>query len=138
MSIYLEYSGLLDVTVHSENYKMIYENTLLNREKQNIDQPLNQMSQVKVDIGGSHEGCDDSVPEVRVDSGQVPEGAIVTSSSYLTFIPQGCDDPEEVRVAAGEVLEGALITHTESDGKYPFNACQAWKIITDSNQVSSK
>ena len=36
----------------------------------------------------SPEGCDDSVQEVRVDAGQVPEGAIVTSSSslYLRFV----------------------------------------------------
>ena len=90
---------------------MVYENTLQNGEKQNKDQPLNQMSQVKVDPRGSQEGCDDPVQEVKVDAGQVFGGAIFTSSSYLTFIPQGCDDSEEVRVAAGQVLGVPFLPH---------------------------
>ena len=60
---------------------------------------------------------------MRVAAGQVLEGAIVTSSSYLTFIPQTCDDLEEVRVAAGQVLKGAIVSDTESDGLYPNNHC---------------
>ena len=97
---------MLDVTVYSENYKMIYENTLLKREIQNKNLPLNQMLQVKVNPRGSDEGCDDPV--------------------------------QEVRVAAGQVLEGAIVSDTESDGLYPNNACQEWKIITDVNLVCFK
>ena len=42
-----------------------------------------------------------------------------------------------MRVAAGDILEGAIVTDTESDGNYPNNACQEWKIITVDNEVLS-
>ena len=51
------------------------------------------------------------VQEVRVSAGQVPEGTIVISSSYFTFVPQSCDEPpQEVMVTTGQVPEGAIVT----------------------------
>ena len=51
-----------------------------------------------------------------------------------------CDSIEsivqEIVVAAGEVLKDALTTDTESDGLYPNNARQEWKIVTDENNVN--
>ena len=50
--------------------------------------------------------------------------------------PNFCDDPvQEVVVAANETLEGAIVSHTESDGLYPTNSCQDWKITTVESQV---
>ena len=46
----------------------------------------------------------------------------------------GCES-EEIEMAAGEMFQGALVTQTGSDGSYPDNACQEWKITTTENQV---
>ena len=46
-----------------------------------------------------------------------------------------CARPREVRVAPGQLLPATLVTHTEPDGYYPNNACQAWNIIASDEQV---
>ena len=59
---------------------------------------------------------------------------------YTSEMNHGCDEYrliQEIQIATGQVLPGALVTNTESDGDYPNNACQQWKIIADENQVRS-
>ena len=47
---------------------------------------------------------------------------------------EGCDI-QEVNVGEEEELKDAIATATESDGKYPNNACQEGNMITSPSQV---
>ena len=51
--------------------------------------------------------------------------------------PEGaCGGPvQEVILGEEQELDGAIVTATESDGKYPNNACQEWKITAAPCQV---
>ena len=53
---------------------------------------------------------------------------------HSRIVREGCD-VQEVNVGEEEKLEDAIATATDSNGKYPNNACQEWNIITSPSKV---